>query len=221
MYNTFHMRIYETFSAISFYIVGSFPTAYIFGYLKKKTDIRFLGTKNMGTLNAFKSIGPLYGIATFIIDFTKGFFPIWLAKHYEFSVAALSVSTVAVIAGHDWSVFLGFKGGKGGATSSGVLFALFPGLFSFLFFIFLVVGFLFNNLSLGIGISLGLLLIFVFNYAPYHTLFIPSLLIPVVGFIRLIPNFILMLQKSKGNMKEILYITFQGFFLFEKKERHL
>ena len=218
MYNIFKMNQHEMLSAIGFYFVGSFPSAYIFGYLKKKTDIRFLGTKNMGSLNAFKSIGPLYGIATFIIDFTKGFLPIWLAKQYEFSVAALSISTVAVIAGHDWSVFLGFKGGKGGATSSGVLLALFPGLFSFLFFIFLVVGFLFNNLSLGIGISLGLLPIFVYNYVPYHSLFIPSLLIPVVGWIRLIPNFILMLQKSKGNIKEILYITFQGFFMFEKKK---
>ena len=211
------MKLYEILSATGFYLVGSFPTAYIFGYLKKKTDIRFLGTKNMGALNAFKSIGPLYGIATFIIDFTKGFLPIWLAKYYEFSVTAISISTVAVIAGHDWSLFLGFRGGKGGATSSGVLFALFPGLFSFLFFIFLVVGFLFNNLSLGIGISLGLLPIFVYHYVPYHSLFIPSLMIPVVGWIRLIPNFILMLQKSKGNFKEILYITFQGFIMFEKK----
>ena len=207
-------------SAISFYFIGSFPSAYIFGYIKKKTDIRFLGTKNMGTLNAFKSLGPLYGIATFFIDFMKGFLPIWIAKYYDFSVIALSISTVAVIAGHDWSVFLGFKGGKGGATSSGVLFALFPGLFSFHFFIFMVVAFLFNNLSLGIGISFGLLPFFVFNYAPYHSLFVPSLMIPMVGWFRLIPNFILMLQKSKGNIKEMLYITFQGFFLFEKNKEH-
>lgn len=215
------MKLYETLYAVCFYFIGSFPSAYIFGYLKKKTDIRYLGTKNMGTLNAFKSLGPLYGLATFLIDFMKGFLPIWFAKHYDFSVIALSISVVAVIAGHDWSVFLGFKGGKGGATSSGVLLALFPGLFSFLFFIFLVVGFLFNNLSLGIGISLGLLPIFVFHYAPYHSLFIPSLLIPVVGWFRLIPNFVLMLQKSKGNIKEMLYITFQGFFLFEKNKKHL
>jgi len=215
------MKLYETLSAMSFYLIGSFPSAYIFGYIKKKTDIRYLGTKNMGSLNAYKSLGPLYGIATFALDFLKGFLPIWIAKHYEFSVIALSISTVAVIAGHDWSLFLGFKGGKGGATSSGVLLALFPGLFSFLFFLFLVVGFLFNNLSLGIGVSLGLLPIFVFNYAPYHSLFIPSLMIPVVGWFRLIPNFIMMLQKSKGNLKEMLYITFQGFFLFEKNKNHL
>ncbi len=213
------MELYESLSAVGFYVIGSFPTAYIFGYLKKKTDIRYLGTRNMGTLNAFKSLGPLYGIATFILDFLKGFLPLWMVKQADFSVVALSVCTVAVIAGHDWSLFLGFKGGKGGATSSGVLLALFPDLFWFLLFIFFVISFLFGNVSLGIGISLGLLPIFVFHYIPYHSFFIPSLLIPVIGWVRLLPNFVLMLQKSKGNFKEMLYITFQGFFQFENKRK--
>lgn len=215
------MELVETMSIVGSYLIGSFPSAYIFGILKKKKDIRILGTKNMGALNAFKSLGPFYGLLTFCIDFLKGFFPLWLAQKFDLSVLVLSLSTVAVVSGHDWSLFLRFKGGKGGATSGGVILALFPVLFRFLFYIFLIVSLIFNNLSLGIGFSVLLLPVLVANYLPYHDLFIPSLLIPIIGLIRLIPNIVLMLQKSDGNLKEMFYITLQGFFMFEKKKSTL
>lgn len=215
------MELVETLSIVGSYFIGSFPSAYIFGILKKKKDIRIIGTKNMGALNAFKSLGPVYGLATFCIDFLKGFLPLWIAQKLDFSTLALSLSTIAVISGHDWSFFLRFKGGKGGATSGGVMLALFPSLFRFLFYIFLVLSFISNNLSLGIGFSVLLLPILVANYMPYQDLFIPSLLIPLIGLIRLIPNIVLMLQKSKGNLKEMFYITLQGFFMFEKKKNTL
>lgn len=215
------MELVETLSIVGSYFIGSFPSAYIFGILKKKKDIRIIGTKNMGALNAFKSLGPVYGLATFCIDFLKGFLPLWIAQKLDFSTLALSLSTIAVISGHDWSIFLRFKGGKGGATSGGVMLALFPSLFRFLFYIFLVLSFISNNLSLGIGFSVLLLPILVANYMPYQDLFIPSLIIPLIGLIRLIPNIVLMLQKSNGNLKEMFYITIQGFFMFEKKKNTL
>lgn len=214
------MELVETLSIVGSYFVGSFPSAYIFGILKKKKDIRIMGTKNMGALNAFKSLGLVYGLATFCIDFLKGFFPLWIAQKLDFSTLALSLSTIAVISGHDWSVFLCFKGGKGGATSGGVILALFPSLFRFLIYIFLVLSFISNNLSLGLGFSVLLLPVFVAYYAPYQDLFITSLFIPLIGLIRLIPNIVLMVQKSKGNLKEMFYIILQGFFMFEKNKKH-
>src|SRR3989339_2223413 len=116
------------------FLVGSFPTAFIFGLLANKKDIRIIGTKNMGALNAFSSLGPVYGILTFFIDGCKGFFPIYYALKTNFNFFIIGLCIVSVLCGHNWSIFLNFRGGKGGSTSSGIILALFPKLFLIIFF---------------------------------------------------------------------------------------
>ena len=115
------------------YLLGSVP----FGFLIAKTqgkDIRTLGSGNIGATNVFRSVSKPLGILTFALDLLKGFCGVRLIPLLASSIThascegmALSVfcGAMAVI-GHNWTCFLGFKGGKGVATSAGLLLGLSP-----------------------------------------------------------------------------------------------
>ncbi len=108
------------------YLLGAIPTAYIFGRVLKNLDIREHGSGNMGATNAFRVLGKGPGTAVLIIDILKGVIPVAViapALGLEMPWALVIVGLVAVC-GHNWTVFLGFKGGKGIATTLGVLIGL-------------------------------------------------------------------------------------------------
>ena len=109
------------------YLLGSIPFGYIVGKLFKKIDIREFGSGNIGATNAFRILGP--SLASFVVigDIGKGIFSIYLVQYFNIdNLLILTIAGLAVICGHDWSLFLGFKGGKGIATTFGVVFALNP-----------------------------------------------------------------------------------------------
>jgi len=109
------------------YLLGSIPFGYIVGKLFKKVDIREFGSGNIGASNAFRILGPPLASLVLIGDIGKGIFSIYLVKYLNIdSSLILAIAGLAVICGHDWSLFLGFKGGKGIATTFGVVFALSP-----------------------------------------------------------------------------------------------
>ena len=109
------------------YLLGSIPFGYIVGKLFKKIDIREFGSGNIGATNAFRILGPPLASLVLIGDIGKGIFSIYLVKYLNIdSSLILAIAGLAVICGHDWSLFLGFKGGKGIATTFGVVFALNP-----------------------------------------------------------------------------------------------
>ena len=108
------------------YVIGSIPTAYIYGRLYKGIDIRQHGSGNVGATNVFRVLGKGPGITVLLIDIVKGIIPVvfiadvfHLHSHFDFVLLS-----VCVIAGHNWTVFLQFKGGKGVATSLGALIGL-------------------------------------------------------------------------------------------------
>jgi len=112
---------------ISCYLLGSIPFGYIMGKLFKKIDIREFGSGNIGTANAFRILGPSLASLVLIGDIGKGIFSIYLVQYSNIdNLLILTIAGLAVICGHDWSLFLGFKGGKGIATTFGVIFALNP-----------------------------------------------------------------------------------------------
>ncbi|MCK4309385.1 MAG: glycerol-3-phosphate 1-O-acyltransferase PlsY [Candidatus Atribacteria bacterium] len=109
------------------YLLGSVPFGYIVGKLFKKVDIREFGSGNIGTTNAFRILGPPLASLVLLGDVGKGIFSVYLVKYLNIdSSLILTIAGLAVICGHDWSLFLGFKGGKGIATTFGVIFALNP-----------------------------------------------------------------------------------------------
>ena len=111
--------------AVLSYLIGSIPTAFIFGKALKGIDIRAHGSGNVGATNAFRILGKYPGTAVLIIDMLKGVLPVvflagWLKPGVEGSI----VAAIATVCGHNWTCFLNFKGGKGVATSAGVLIGL-------------------------------------------------------------------------------------------------
>ena len=110
------------------YFVGAIPSAYIITRLVTGKDVREHGSKNPGATNCFRVAGPLAGISALIIDILKGYVPVYVALYYSgdpWLYTALAVG-VAALAGHTFTPFLGFKGGKGVATGTGVFGALLP-----------------------------------------------------------------------------------------------
>jgi glycerol-3-phosphate acyltransferase PlsY len=108
------------------YLLGSIPSAYIVGRMRKGTDIRETGTRNMGAMNVFYSVGFWWGLLVLTTDVGKGAAAVGIAM--AFGVPELVEFTAGVMAvlGHAFPVFLRFRGGKGGATCIGVLSVLMP-----------------------------------------------------------------------------------------------
>jgi len=110
------------------YFIGSVPTAYLATRLLKGQDIRQLGDRNVGAANVYRSVGPRAGLAVGIIDIAKGAVAVLLAKGLVDSSALEMAAGVAALAGHNWPVHLGLRGGRGAATAVGVLLAALPAL---------------------------------------------------------------------------------------------
>ena len=108
------------------YLLGSVPTAYLLVRLAKGVDIRKLGTGNVGALNAFHQVGLRGGLLVLLLDASKGALatlaPDW-AGAPEWS---LFLSTLLLVAGHNWPMFIGFRGGKGAASIFGISLAVAP-----------------------------------------------------------------------------------------------
>ena len=107
------------------FLIGSFPTAYLVGRLRG-VDIRTVGSGNAGATNVFRTLGKAPGILTLSVDIVKGLVPVLLARSFFPLTAVPVISGLAAVAGHSWSPFLRFKGGKGVATSAGVFLGLAP-----------------------------------------------------------------------------------------------
>jgi glycerol-3-phosphate acyltransferase PlsY len=106
------------------YLLGSIPTAYIAGRLRKGVDIRQVGDRNMGAANAFRELGPGTGVAVGLLDAGKGALAIFIAQSAGIPQVAILFAGAASVIGHNWPVFLGFRGGRGESTSIGVLVAV-------------------------------------------------------------------------------------------------
>jgi len=120
------------------YLLGSIPTAYIFGRVLKGIDIRKIGSGNVGATNAMRALGKGAGITVLLLDILKGFIVVvFLGDYFGNKPIFLQVQNLRIImglcciCGHNWTIFLRFKGGKGIATTFGVLLGLavkLPGL---------------------------------------------------------------------------------------------
>ena len=112
------------------YLLGSIPSAYILGRILKGIDIRDFGSGNVGATNAFRVLGPKPAAIVLVTDVLKAVVTvIWVGNYFlpywGYSELSLRIMFGLVcICGHNWTVFLGFKGGKGVATSLGVLTGL-------------------------------------------------------------------------------------------------
>ncbi len=146
------------------YLIGSIP----FGLLIAKTrgkDIRTLGSGNIGATNVLRCLGKPLGITCFVLDVLKGFMPALLFPGLGNCGAEFGILFgAAAILGHNFPVFLKFKGGKGIATSAGVLLGVAP-------------------LAVGIGLLVWALVFFISGYVSLGSI-IAAIAVIATGWIR-------------------------------------
>jgi glycerol-3-phosphate acyltransferase PlsY len=117
-------------AVIGAYLIGSLSFAVIVSRAFGLSDPRSYGSKNPGATNVLRSGNKGAAVATLLLDALKGWLPVWLAPRLFEGVdrSALQIlCTLAVVAGHNWTCWLQFRGGKGIATSAGALLAMLPG----------------------------------------------------------------------------------------------
>lgn len=116
------------------YFLGSIPFGLIIGLLRG-IDVRTVGSKNIGATNVFRTVGKPWGVLAFVLDFAKGLGGALLAPHLGRMLCGEGVASVdmlaltggiAAVVGHTWPLWLKFRGGKGVATSAGMLAAIAP-----------------------------------------------------------------------------------------------
>ena len=107
------------------YLLGSVPWAYVAGRLIKGVDIRTIGDRNAGAANVYRHISHRAGIAVLVADVAKGAIPVLIAQAFA-SLSVVLICGLAAVAGHNWPLFIRFRGGRGQATTIGVLLVLAP-----------------------------------------------------------------------------------------------
>ena len=135
------------------YMLGSIPSAYILLRLGKGADIRTMGTGNVGALNVYQQLGVAAGVAVLIADVSKGVLAVFLPLWFGAPDWARYGSAITVVIGHNWPVFLKFRGGKGAATILGVALALVPPLAAISLAPTIVVALTIRNVVVGAAIG--------------------------------------------------------------------
>lgn len=197
------------------YLIGSFPTALIVGKLFKKIDIRKFGSGNLGSTNAFRTLGIPLGILVQIVDIAKGLIVVLLVSNFFYDrlpfenwtpfedITVLKIiAGVSAVIGHTFSVFVKFKGGKGINTALGMLISLAP-------------------VDVSISVGFFILILLSSGYVSLGSV-IASFVLPTSMFIRqnifdvniygyktliffCIANSLLLIYNHRENIKRLLY----------------
>lgn len=170
------------------YVVGSIPFGYITGRLWAGIDIRTAGSGNIGATNVMRTLGVIPALLVLFLDAAKGWACVAAAMRLGLGDAWIAGAALAVVAGHNWSLFLKLKGGRGVATALGVLVGLAPFAALALAAVFIVVVAISRYVSLGsIVASLLLPLALLLNGKPVVYIYAGAVL-SAWAIIRHIPN---------------------------------
>jgi glycerol-3-phosphate acyltransferase PlsY len=146
------------------YLVGSIPNGLIVGKMLKGVDIRQFGSKNIGATNMYRVLGPWPAFWVLVTDIAKGVAGVYIGKVLLGTPPAALVGGIAAIAGHNWSLFLGFKGGRGVATALGVIAVLMPKVTAIVFIVWAVIVALTRYVSLGSIVAAALAPILIWQF---------------------------------------------------------
>ncbi len=108
------------------YLCGSLSFAYLVSRIWKAVDLRQYGSRKLSASNVYEQFGLLAMIIVGILDLSKAILPTWLALHLGLGLPVAVMTGLAAMAGHNWSIFLGLKGGRGIGTAIGTLLVVFP-----------------------------------------------------------------------------------------------
>ena len=185
---------------IAAYFLGSVPVGFLFSNLFFKKDIREMGSGNIGATNIYRSLGPVAGITVLLLDLAKGALPVLVFTLLAGDKTTVMFQTFQVlialsaIAGHTYSVFLNFSGGKGVATTAGVLLVLSWKVTLTLFIIWSAMLLIFRYVSLG-SMTIAIALPFLAVYFERGN--IPFLVFGII-------TAFLVVYKHRANIKRII-----------------
>lgn len=206
------MSIYPFLALVLSYLLGSIPTAVWVGKKYYGLDVREHGSKNAGAINTFRVLGKKPGIIVLLIDIVKGVIAVLIMQllPHEFSEDIWSYfligAAILAVMGHMFPVFAQFKGGKGVATSLGVILGLYPAAAAICVIVFLIVFLISHYVSLGAimaSLIFPILVLFVFKESMELKVF--SL---VLSF--------LVIYKHKLNIRRLLEGTESKMKVFKK-----
>lgn len=168
------------------YLLGSIPTGYIICRVLKGIDIRTKGSGNIGATNVARVVGKKAGITTLILDILKGLIgvvliPLLVGDRTDF---VKILCAIAVVSGHNWTVFLKFKGGKGVATTAGAIIGLMPIVFLSSFCIWCIVFIIWRYVSLASIIAAIFMPVFLIIYKEPIIYQVLGAIIAVIGIYR-------------------------------------
>lgn len=181
------------------YLLGAMPAAYLLVKVVKGDDIRDFGSGNVGATNATRVIGKGFGFLVLLFDIGKGVIAVTFLSflfHSRIDLAPEVIKSLfgmAVVCGHVFNVLLGFKGGKGVATSAGVLIGLNPWAFLVGVIIFTIVVFISKYVSLGSIVACTVIPFFMLLHRSHYSYVIVSALLCI-----------LIVAKHKSNIKRLL-----------------
>ena len=143
------------------YLLGNISTSYIVAKRLTGVDIRTQGSGNAGSTNVLRTLGKKAGALTFIGDVLKGLIAVLIARFIAYGVnldntTCAYIAVVAVVLGHNYPVFLGFKGGKGVATSLGSMLGMNPLVALLCLGFFIIIVAITKYVSLGSMLGIGL-----------------------------------------------------------------
>jgi glycerol-3-phosphate acyltransferase PlsY len=185
------------------YLLGNISTGFLLGKWLRKTDIREYGSKNAGATNALRVFGIKIGLMTLAGDMLKGF----LATRIGFALGGettMAIAALSVVIGHNYPVFLKFKGGKGIATTAGVLLALSPLLLLLQVTLMVLIVWITKYVSLGSVVNAILLPIFIaIFYRPFSwTLILATGLIGLMAVFRHRANIVRLINGNERKFGE-------------------
>jgi glycerol-3-phosphate acyltransferase PlsY len=187
------------------YLLGSIPFAYLAARLVKKVDIRKVGGGNVGTLNTMREIGPLPGLLVLLADVGKGALAVliaqWLGLHLYWAFAAGFMAVV----GHNWPVWLKFRGGQGLATTMGVLLAFSPIPFAICFGVMLLGVLITSNVRLSAVFGFVFLPPLIWAFGGELSVLLYSIALPVFCMLKAIPRFQSDVDKAGKEKKNLIF----------------
>lgn len=146
--------------AVLGYLIGSIPNGLLIGKRLYNVDLRQFGSKNIGATNAFRTLGLWPALGVFLTDAAKGVIAVNLSSFLVDTPIALLIGGIAAIVGHNWSIFLGFTGGRGVATGLGVIAVLVPQITAVIFLIWGIIVYITRYVSLASIVAAVLVPIF-------------------------------------------------------------
>jgi len=182
------------------YVLGAIPFSVIISRLKG-VDLSTIGSGNFGATNVYRALGIGYALIVFLLDAIKGALPVWIAMTTFVSPVIHVVIGFTAIFGHSFSLFLGFKGGKGVATAAGVFSVLTPIPFGITFLVVIIAIYVTRMVSVGTLMACGLLPLLLVQFNAPRLLVVLVSVVAVFIVIRHRANIVRLLKGTEHKIK--------------------